>query len=345
MSHSGEGKPAFDAGKKRAMIQSHIIGSGAGLPERVVGNDFFSYLIDDAEEWIASRTGIRERRFVSEGESTSDLAVRAARAALSNAGINAEELDCIVVGTSTPDMILPATACMVQKEIGAKDAFAFDLNSVCGSFVFAMDTADSFIRSGKARTALVIGADTYSKILNFDDKTTCPLFGDGAAAVILRGQDNPQQGILQTFIRTDGNGWPLIQVPSSGSRKPVTAESIAAKENTFYMAGKPVYVFATSAIPELIQTVCGKAGIQPADLDWLIPHQANLRIIDAVSKKHGIPKEKFLVNLQKYGNTAAASVGLALNEFLQDGTIKPGHLVLVMGFGGGLSWGGLLIRF
>ena len=327
------------------MIQSHIIGSGAGLPERVVGNDFFSYLIDDAEEWIASRTGIRERRFVSESESTSDLAVRAARAALSNAGINAEELDCIVVGTSTPDMILPATACMVQKEIGAKDAFAFDLTSVCGSFVFAMDTADSFIRSGKARTALVIGADTYSKILNFDDKTTCPLFGDGAAAVILRGQDNPQQGILQTFIRTDGNGWPLIQVPSSGSRKPVTAESIAAKENTFYMAGKPVYVFATSAIPELIQTVCGKAGIQPADLDWLIPHQANLRIIDAVSKKHGIPKEKFLVNLQKYGNTAAASVGLALNEFLQDGTIKPGHLVLVMGFGGGLSWGGLLIRF
>lgn len=327
------------------MLQSQIIGSGAGLPERVVGNDFFSYLIDDAEEWIASRTGIRERRFVAEDESTSDLAVRAARAALSNAGITAEELDCIIVGTSTPDMILPATACMVQKEIGAKGAFAFDLNSVCGSFVFAMDTADSFIRSGKARTALVIGADTYSKILNFDDKTTCPLFGDGAAAVILRGQDNPQQGILQTFIRTDGNGWPLIQVPSSGSRKPVTAESIAAKENTFYMAGKPVYVFATSAIPELIQTVCSKAGIEPADLDWLIPHQANLRIIDAVSKKHAIPKEKFLVNLQKYGNTAAASVGLALNEFLQDGTIQPGHLVLVMGFGGGLSWGGLLIRF
>jgi len=327
------------------MLQSQIIGSGAGLPERVVGNDFFSYLIDDAEEWISSRTGIRERRFVAEDESTSDLAVRAARAALSNAGITAEELDCIIVGTSTPDMILPATACMVQKEIGAKGAFAFDLNSVCGSFVFAMDTADSFIRSGKARTALVIGADTYSKILNFDDKTTCPLFGDGAAAVILRGQDNPQQGILQTFIRTDGNGWPLIQVPSSGSRKPVTAESIAAKENTFYMAGKPVYVFATSAIPELIQTVCGKAGIQPGDLDWLIPHQANLRIIDAVSKKHAIPKEKFLVNLQKYGNTAAASVGLALNEFLQDGTIQPGHLVLVMGFGGGLSWGGLLIRF
>lgn len=327
------------------MLQAQIIGSGAGLPERVVGNDFFSYLIDDAEEWISSRTGIRERRFVAPDESTADLAVKAAREALERAGISAGEIDCIVVGTSTPDMILPATACMVQKEIGAGNAFAFDLNSVCGSFVFAMDTADSFIRAGKARTALVIGADTYSKILNFNDKTTCPLFGDGAAAVILRAQEDAGKGILQSFIRTDGNGWPLIQVPSSGSRKPITAATIAARENTFYMSGKPVYVFATSAIPELIETVCAKAGIAPADLDWLIPHQANLRIIDAVAKKHAIPKEKFLVNLQKYGNTAAASVGLALNEFLQNGTIQPGHLVLVMGFGGGLSWGGLLIRF
>ncbi|HSR36486.1 MAG TPA: beta-ketoacyl-ACP synthase III, partial [Desulfurivibrionaceae bacterium] len=323
---------------------SRIIGSGAGLPVRVVGNDFFSYLIDDADEWISSRTGIRERRFAASNESTSDLAVRAARAALEDAGIGAEEIDCIVVGTSTPDMILPATACMVQKEIGAKNAFAFDLNSVCGSFVFSMDTADSFIRSGKARTALVIGADTYSKILDFDDKTTCPLFGDGAAAMVLRAEEG-ECGISHSFIRTDGNGWPLIQVPSSGSRKPVTAETIAAKENTFYMAGKQVYVFATEAIPELIQTVCDQAGITPDDLDWLIPHQANLRIIDSVSKKNHIPKEKFLVNLQKYGNTAAASVGLAFDEFRRNGTIKPGQLVLVMGFGGGLSWGGLLIRF
>ncbi len=327
------------------MAQSCIIGSGAGLPERIVGNDFFSYLVDDADEWISSRTGIRERRFVGPDESTADLATRAAVAALADAGLRADEIDCIVLGTSTPDMILPATACMVQKEIGATNAFAFDINSVCGSFVFALDTADSFIRAGKARTALVIGADTYSKILNFDDKTTAPLFGDGAAAVVLRAEDTSERGILHSFIRTDGNGWPLIQVPSSGSRKPITAETIAAKENTFYMAGKPVYIFAISAIPELIQTICSKAGIAPADLDWLIPHQANLRIIDAVAKKHDIPKEKFLVNLQKYGNTSAASVALALDEFRRDGTIKPGQLVLVMGFGGGLSWGGLLIRF
>lgn len=327
------------------MRHAQIIGSGAGIPERVVGNDFFSYLVEDPDEWISSRTGIRERRFVTPEESTSDLAVRAARAALEDAGITAADIDCIVVGTSTPDMILPATACMVQKEIGAKNAFAFDLNSVCGSFVFALDTADSFIRAGKARTALVIGADTYSKILDFNDKTTCALFGDGAAAVVLRVTDEPGTGILHSFIRTDGNGWPLIQVPSSGSRKPITAETIAAKENTFYMSGKPVYVFATEAIPELIRTVCDMAGITPADLDWLIPHQANLRILDAVSRKHDIPREKFLVNLQKYGNTAAASVALALDEYRRNGTIKPGHLVLVMGFGGGLSWGGLLVRF
>ncbi len=327
------------------MAQSCIIGSGAGLPERVVGNDFFSYLVENADEWISSRTGIRERRFAAPDESTADLAVRAAVAALTDAGMKSDEIDCIVLGTSTPDMSLPATACMVQKEIGAINAFAFDLNSVCGSFVFALDTADSFIRSGKARTALVIGADTYSKILNFEDKTTAPLFGDGAAAVVLKAGDDPEQGILQSYIRTDGNGWPLIQVPSSGSRKPVTAETIAAKENTFYMAGKPVYVFAVSAIPELIEIICKKAGIVPSNLDWLIPHQANLRIIDSVAKKHNIPKEKFLVNLQKYGNTSAASVALALDEYRRNGTIKPGQLVLVMGFGGGLSWGGLLIRF
>ncbi len=327
------------------MAQSCIIGSGAGLPERVVGNDFFSYLVENADEWISSRTGIRERRFASPDESTADLAVRAAVAALADAGMKSDEIDCIILGTSTPDMSLPATACMVQKEIGAINAFAFDLNSVCGSFVFALDTADSFIRSGKARTALVIGADTYSKILNFEDKTTAPLFGDGAAAVVLKAGDDPQMGILQSYIRTDGNGWPLIQVPSSGSRKPVTAETIAAKENTFYMAGKPVYVFAVSAIPELIEIICNKEGIAPSELDWLIPHQANLRIIDSVAKKHNIPKEKFLVNLQKYGNTSAASVALALDEYRRNGTIKPGQLVLVMGFGGGLSWGGLLIRF
>lgn len=323
---------------------SEIIATGSGLAERVVTNDFFNYLVEDADNWIQSRTGIRERRFVNESQSTSDLATEAARNALAAAGMQAAEIDCIIVATSTPDMILPATACMVQKNIGAGNAFAFDMNAVCSSLVFAIDAADSYIKAGKCRTVMVIGADTYSKILNFDDKGSCPLFGDGAAAVILRATEK-QTGILQTLVKSDGNGWELIQVPSSGSRLPITAETIASRQNTFFMEGKKVFVFATDIIPKIIEEVTAKAGIKPADLDFIIPHQANLRIIDHITKKTGISKERFLLNLDRFGNTAAASVGLVMDENRRNGIIKPGNLVLVMGFGGGLSWGGLLIRF
>ena len=326
------------------MFYSEIVATGAGLAERVIPNDFFSYLVEDADNWIQSRTGIRERRFAGETQSTSDLATAAAGNALAAAGMAAAELDCIIVATSTPDMILPATACMVQKNIGAHNAFAFDMNAVCSSLVFAIDTADSYIKAGKCRTVMVIGADTYSKILNFDDKGSCPLFGDGAAAVILRATGT-RTGILQTLVRCDGNGWELIQVPSSGSRKPVTAETIAARENTFYMEGKKVFVFATDIIPKIIEEVTAKAGKTPADLDFIIPHQANLRIIDNITKKTGISRDRFLLNLDRFGNTAAASVGLVMDENRRNGTIKPGNLVLVMGFGGGLSWGGLLVQF
>ncbi len=326
------------------MPYSELIATGSGIPARVVPNSHFNYLVEDADNWILSRTGIRERRFVAEEQSTSDIATEAARSALAAGNIDPAELDCIIVATSTPDMILPATACMVQKNIGAVNAFAFDMNSVCSSLVYAIDTADSFIKAGKCRTALVIGADTYSKILNFDDKGSCPLFGDGAGAVILRATEKPT-GILQSMIKSDGRGWDLIQVPSSGSRKPVSAETIAARENTFVMEGKKVFVFATDVIPRIIEEVTAKAGISPSDLDYIIPHQANLRIIDHITKKTGIGNEKFLLNLDRYGNTAAASVGLVMDENRRNGTIKPGNLVLVMGFGGGLSWGGLLIRF
>ncbi|SNB47632.1 beta-ketoacyl-ACP synthase III [Geobacter sp. DSM 9736] len=326
------------------MLYSQVLATGSGIPERVVGNDFFSYLVEDADEWIFSRTGIRERRFVTEDVATSDLATVAARKALETGNISPEELDCIIVGTSTADMILPSTACMVQKNIGAKNAFAFDMNAVCSSFVYAVETADNFIKSGKYKKILVIGADTYSKILDFQDKTTCPLFGDGAGAMIL-GATQEKTGILQSLIRSDGNGWELIQVPSSGSRAPVTPETIAARENTFKMAGKSVFVFATDVIPKIIAEVTQRAEINPNELDYIIPHQANVRIIDFISKKTGIPKERFLLNLDRFGNTAAASVGLALDENLRNGKIRKGHLVLMMGFGGGLSWGGMLIRF
>jgi 3-oxoacyl-[acyl-carrier-protein] synthase-3 len=326
------------------MFYSEIVATGSGIAERAIPNEFFNYLVEDADNWIFSRTGIRERRFVRDDQSTSDIATDAARNALAAAGMDAAELDCIIVATSTPDMILPATACMVQKNIGARNAFTFDLNSVCSSLVFAIDTADSYIKAGKCRTVMVIGADTYSKILNFDDKGSCPLFGDGAGAVILRASEK-KTGILQTLVKTDGNGWDLIQVPSSGSRKPVTAETIAGRENTFFMEGKKVFVFATDIIPRIIEDVTSKAGVTLADLDFIIPHQANLRIIDNITKKTGIGRERFLLNLDRFGNTAAASVGLVMDENRRNGTIKPGSLVLVMGFGGGLSWGGLLIRF
>jgi 3-oxoacyl-[acyl-carrier-protein] synthase III len=326
------------------MIYSEVLASGGAVPARVVANDFFNYLVEDADNWIFSRTGIRERRFATEEESTSDLATSAARTALASGGISPSDLDCIIVGTSTADMYLPSTACMVQKNVGAVNAFAFDMNAVCSSFVYAVETADNFIRSGKYRKVLVIGADTYSKILDFQDQTTCPLFGDGAGAVIL-GATTEKKGLLSSIVRSDGNGWELIQVPSSGSRKPITAESIALRENTFKMEGKKVFVFATDVIPQIIEEVTAAAGVRPEELDYIIPHQANVRIIDFISKKTGIGKEKFLLNLDRYGNTAAASVGLALDENLKNGVIKPGNQVLMMGFGGGLSWGGILIKF
>jgi 3-oxoacyl-[acyl-carrier-protein] synthase III len=325
------------------MLQSEILGTGGYVPAQVIGNGYFDYLVDDADSWIHSRTGIRERRFAEEGESTSDLATRAALLALENAGLAPGELDCLIVATSTPDMILPATACMVQKSIGAVNAFAFDMNAVCSSFIYGMEIADNLIRSGKYKKILLIGGDTYSKILDFQDKGSAPLFGDGAGAVIL-GAGNSGRGILQSVMKSDGKGWELIQVPSSGSRKPISAESIALKENTFKMAGKSVFSFATDVIPRIITELSELGGVQPADITHIIPHQANVRIIDFISKKTGIAKEKFLMNLDRYGNTAAASVGLALDENRRNGVIKPGDLVLMMGFGGGLSWGGVLMR-
>jgi 3-oxoacyl-[acyl-carrier-protein] synthase III len=325
------------------MLQSEVLGTGGFVPAKVVGNSYFDYLVDDADAWIHSRTGIRERRFAEAEQSTSDLATSAALLALENADLDPGELDCIIVATSTPDMILPATACMVQKNIGAVNAFAFDMNAVCSSYIYGMEIADNLIRSGKYKKVLLIGADTYSKILDFQDKGSAPLFGDGAGAVIL-GASRSGKGILQSVMKSDGKGWELIQVPSSGSRKPVSAESIALKENTFKMAGKSVFVFATDVIPRIIADLSERGGVTAEQIDHIIPHQANVRIIDFISKKTGIAKEKFLLNLDRYGNTAAASVGLVLDENRRSGVIKSGDLVLMMGFGGGLSWGGILLR-
>jgi 3-oxoacyl-[acyl-carrier-protein] synthase-3 len=338
-------QPFKTIGVEETMIISKIIGSGACMPDRVIPNSHFDYLVENADEWIYTRTGIRERRFAHHDQATSDLATIAAQNALQAAGISAEDIDCIVLGTSTPDMSLPSTACIVQENIAARNAFAFDINAVCSSFVYALEVADNFIKCGKYKTVMAIGADTYSKILDFNDKNSCPLFGDGAGAAILSSGGDDKIGVQHTYMRSDGKGWPLIQVPSSGSRKPVTPETIDAREIYFQMAGKQVYVFATEVIPDIINKLCEKAGIKSTDLDYIIPHQANVRMIDFISKKFGFPKERFLLNLDRCGNTSAASVAMVLDENLRNGTIKPGNLVLTMGFGGGLTWGGLLIRF
>ena len=325
------------------MKYSKVISTGGRVPDRVVKNSFFDYLIEDADNWIFSRTGIRERRFAAEEEAPSDSATAAALSALEAGEIDPLSLNCIIVATSTSDMVLPPTACMVQKNIGAANAFAFDMNAVCSGFVYAVEAADNFIRSGKYSRILVIGADTYSKILNFQDKSTCPLFGDGAGALILEATEE-RTGILRTHIESDGSRWNLIQVPSSGSRKPITPETIALRENTFKMAGRSVYTFATDVIPKLITQMCAGAGVTPEELDFLIPHQANSRIIGVITKMAGISGEKILISLNRYGNTAAASIGLALDGNMRNGVIREGNLVLMMGFGGGLSWGGILIR-
>jgi len=325
------------------MVFSKILATGGAVPDRIVPNGRFNYLIPDADEWIRSRTGICERRFVNSGQSTSDLATIAAQGALANGGIDAADIDCIIVGTSTPDMILPSSACMVQKNIGAGNACAFDLNAVCSSFIYATETADNFIHSGKYKNILVIGADTYSTILTFQDKCTAPLFGDGAGAIIL-GATNEKTGILASLIKSDGNGWDLIQTPSSGSRMPITADTIASRENKFWMEGKKVYKFATDIIPRIISDITARAGISMDQLDYIIPHQANVRIINCIEKSTGIPKKKFLMNLDRYGNTAAASVALVLDENMKNGVIKSGDIVLMLGFGGGLSWGGIILQ-
>ncbi len=305
------------------MKYAKVLATGGRVPDRVVKNSFFDYLIDDADTWIFSRTGIRERRFAGEDEATSDSATAAALRALEAGKIDPLSLNCIIVATSTRDMTLPPTASMVQKNIGATNAFAFDMNAVCSGFVYAVEAADNFIKSGKYNRILVIGADTYSKMLDFQDKSTCPLFGDGAGALILEATDE-RTGILHTTIESDGSRWDLIKVPSSGSRKPITAETIALRENTFKMAGRSVYTFATDVIPKLIAQVCDGVGIQPDELDFIIPHQANSRIIDVITRKTGISAENNLLNLDRDGNTAAASVGLVLDENLRNGVIRKG---------------------
>ena len=319
-------------------MYARLIGTGSCLPGKPVTNDDLAARgIDTSDEWITTRTGIRSRYLAEPGTTSSQLGLAAAQRALEMAGVDARELDLIIVATSTPDFIFPSTACLIQGQLGNKGAAAFDIQAVCSGFTYALGIADKFIQSGSHKKALVIGAEVFSRILDWSDRGTCVLFGDGAGAVVLEASDRP--GILSTALHADGSMSGILNVPGQVCAGQVTGDPFLR------MDGQAVFKFAVRVLTEVAEEVCQIAGVQTTDVDWLIPHQANIRIIEATGKRLGIPKDKVIVTVDRHGNTSAASVPLALDEAVRDGRIQRGQKVLLEGVGGGFAWGAALLEF
>ena len=323
------------------MIRTKIIGSGAYMPANIVTNDDLAKRMDTSDEWIRERTGIRQRHIVADGERTSDLALAAARAAIQDAGIEVSDLDMVICATTTPDETFPATATIVQSKLGMTRGAAFDLQAVCSGFIYGLSVADNMIRGGQAKTVLLIGAESMSRLLDWSDRTTCVLFGDGAGAVILQGYegrgDNADQGILNTRIFSDGRMHDMLYVDGGPSSTQTTGH--------LRMQGKEVFRHAVTNIAAAITASADAAGVAVADIDWFVPHQANQRILDGTGRKLGIPGEKVISTVALHGNTSAASVPLALETAVRDGRIKRGDLILLEAMGGGFTWGAALIRW
>ncbi|MFP4261089.1 MAG: beta-ketoacyl-ACP synthase III [Opitutales bacterium] len=322
-----------------------ILGTGAYAPERIVTNDDLAKIVDTNDEWIRTRTGIQQRRFAAEHEATSDMAVAAAKAALTAAGIGRDEIDLVVVATMTPDMPFPSTACLVQHKLELDHVTAFDLQAACSGFVYALNVATSMLRSGAHRKALVIGAEKTSPILDFEDRTTCVLFGDGAGAVVLGLDDRREVGVLGGFGGSDGANPSLLYQPAGGSAIPASEQSIAARQHFLKMNGKEVFKLAVRVMEQASLEILDQYGFSTPDVDLIIPHQANMRIIDSLAKRMGVHIGKFHNNLDRYGNTSAASIGIALDEAFRSGRIRPGDLVLLVAFGAGLTWASSLIKW
>lgn len=311
---------------------------GAYLPAKVMTNDDLSKIVDTSDEWIQQRTGIRQRHIAAEGENTSDLAAAAGRKAMENAGIEIADIDLIVVATTTPDMTFPATAAVVQQKLGMHHGFAFDIQAVCSGFVYAIGTADSMLKSGLGKRALVIGAETASRLLDWTDRTTCVLFGDGAGAVVLElGKPGDDRGVLATALRSDGQHWNKLYTDGG----PSSTKSMGHVR----MEGREVFKHAVNNIASVMSEVIAKAGLTAADVDWFVPHQANRRILEGTAKKLGVPEERIVMTLDRHGNTSAASIPLALDAAVRDGRIKRGQLVLLEAMGGGFTWGAVLARY
>jgi 3-oxoacyl-[acyl-carrier-protein] synthase-3 len=326
------------------MMRSRVIGTGAYLPERRLTNAELERMVETTDQWIVDRTGIRERRLAADDEATSDLAAAAGRQALTAAGVPASELDLIIVATATPDMLFPATACLVQERLGAKQAFAFDLSAACTGFLYALAVADQYLRAGTHRTILVIGAEVLSRMIDWTDRSTCILFGDGAGAVVLRGEQG-ERGVLSTHLHSDGSLWDLIHVPGGGSRLPPSVETLAGRKNFLKMKGNETFRVAVRALEEVAREALAANRLVPSDVALVVPHQANLRILQAVAERLGIPIERVFLNLDRYGNTSAASVPIALDEAVRQGRVRPDDLLLLEAFGAGLTWGAAMLRW
>ncbi|CCQ92370.1 3-oxoacyl-(acyl-carrier-protein) synthase III [[Clostridium] ultunense Esp] len=321
-----------------------ILGTGSYVPERVLTNHDLEKMVDTSDEWIVTRTGIRERRIADEHTASSDLAYEAAVRALKKSGISAEELDLILVATVTPDMFFPSTACLLQDRLGAKKAAAFDLSAACPGFIYGLATGAQFIASGLYRYVLVIGVETLSKITDWKDRNTCVLFGDGAGAAVL-GPVEDGAGFLSFVLGADGSGKDHLYIPAGGSRKPATCETVESNEHTLRMNGREVFKFAVRVMNSATDEAIEKAGIAREDIDLLVPHQANLRIIDAAVEKLGLSSEKVVVNLDRYGNMSSASIPVALDEAWEEGRIHGGDHLLFVAFGAGLTWGATVLKW
>ena len=321
-----------------------IIGTGHYTPERVLTNNDLETMVDTTDEWIYSRTGMKERHIAAEDETTSDMGLAAAKAALEAAAISSESIDLILVATCTPDMLFPSAACIIQNKLGASKAFAMDLSAACSGFLYGMDVAHQYLLSGRVDTVLVIGAEKMSAITDWEDRTTCVLFGDGAGAAIL--QRVPEgRGILSTVLHADGGLGDLLHMPAGGSSMPASEQSVRDKQHYLRMAGREVFKHAVTRMTAAAKDAVDQAGFTFDQIDWIVPHQANARIINAIAQKAGLSMDKFIINVEQYGNTSAASILIALDEAVRDGRIKFGDKILMVAFGAGFTWGASVMEW
>jgi len=325
-------------------IRSRIVGTGSYVPRKILKNSDLKKLVDTSDDWIIERTGIKERRVVESAEAASDLGLEASKRALRDAGLKPKELETIIVATMSGDMPMPSTASLIQGRLGAKNASAFDLNAACSGFLYGLSVADSFIRSRNSKKVLLIGVDVNSKFLDWSDRSTCILFGDGAGAVVMK-PTTTKRGVLSTHLHSDGNLWDLICLPGGGSRNPVSKESVRKKKHYIKMKGNETFRVAVRTLETLALNTLKANKIKPSQLSMLIPHQANLRIIKAIASRLKLPMNKVVINLDKYGNTSSASIPIALDDAVRTGRIRKGDYILLEAFGSGLTWASALLRW